>query len=231
MNDLARVARATNQAEAEFVQSLLLDAGIPSMLRRSPGFDVPDMLAAGPRDVMVPSAAHDAARDVLLQAEIVTEDRAVVDPRTRERLPARALRTAPRGHADLPPGRGSLTGESLARRHRRRSGLRLGWNSGMHSACTRIDEKHRLAGTSDAAGCNRPRHADYDCAALWLYRAKTRGWGIQKGTQQQTDSARSVTEAGQAWVLMQAPASRPRRAPRWHRSGRPCSWESRARVP
>ena len=57
MNDLARVARATNQAEAEFVQSLLLDAGIPSMLRRSPGFDVPDMLAAGPRDVMVPSAA------------------------------------------------------------------------------------------------------------------------------------------------------------------------------
>ena len=93
MNDLARVARATNQAEAEFVQSLLLDAGIPSMLRRSPGFDVPDMLAAGPRDVIVPSAAHDAARDVLLQAEIVTEDRAVVDPRTREWLPARALRT------------------------------------------------------------------------------------------------------------------------------------------
>ena len=93
MNDLARVARATNQAEAEFVQSLLLDAGIPSMLRRSPGFDVPDMLAAGPRDVIVPSAAHDAARDVLLQAEIVTEDRALVDPRTREWLPARALRT------------------------------------------------------------------------------------------------------------------------------------------
>jgi hypothetical protein len=49
MNDLARVARATNQAEAEFVQSLLLDAGIPSMLRRSRGFDVPDMLAAGSR--------------------------------------------------------------------------------------------------------------------------------------------------------------------------------------
>ena len=41
MNDLARIARATNQAEAEFVQSLLLDAGIPSMLRRSPGFECP----------------------------------------------------------------------------------------------------------------------------------------------------------------------------------------------
>jgi hypothetical protein len=74
MNNLARVARATNQAEAEFVQTLL-EAGIASMLRRSPGFEVPDMLAAGPRDVMVPSTAHDAARQVLLQAEIVTDDR------------------------------------------------------------------------------------------------------------------------------------------------------------
>jgi len=106
MNDLARVARATNQAEAEFVQSLLLDAGIPSMLRRSPGFDVPDMLAAGPRDVMVRSAAHDAARDVLLQAEIVTEDRAVLDPPTRGRLPARALRTVLEAMRIYPPGGG-----------------------------------------------------------------------------------------------------------------------------
>ena len=48
MNHLARVARATNQAEAEFVQALLFEAGIPSMLRRSPGFDLPDMLAARP---------------------------------------------------------------------------------------------------------------------------------------------------------------------------------------
>ena len=91
MNDLARIARATNQAEAEFVQALLLEAGIPSTLRRSPGFDVPDMLAAGPRDVMVPSRAHDAAREVLLQAEIVTDNRAVVDPPTRVRLRAPAL--------------------------------------------------------------------------------------------------------------------------------------------
>jgi hypothetical protein len=92
MNDLARIARATNQAEAEFVQALLLEAAIPSMLRRSPGFDVPDMLAAGPRDVMIPSRAHDAAREVLLQAEIVTDNRAVVAPPKRGRLPARALR-------------------------------------------------------------------------------------------------------------------------------------------
>lgn len=106
MNDLARVARATNKAEAEFVQALLLEAGISSMLRRSPGFDVPDMLAAGPRDVMVASAAHDAAREVLLQAEIVTADRAVVDPPTRGRLPARVLRTLLEAMRIYPPAGG-----------------------------------------------------------------------------------------------------------------------------
>jgi hypothetical protein len=39
------------------VQGLLRAEGIPSMLRRTRGFDVPDMLAAGPRDVMVPRRA------------------------------------------------------------------------------------------------------------------------------------------------------------------------------
>ena len=72
--DLVRVAGAMNQAEAEFVQGLLLEEGIPSTLRRTRGFDVPDMLAAGPRDVMVPAAGYDAARDVLLEAEIVRDD-------------------------------------------------------------------------------------------------------------------------------------------------------------
>ena len=103
MNDLVRATQATNQAEAEFVQALLLEAGIRSMLRRSPGFDVPDMLAAGPRDVMVPSAAHDAARQVLLHAEMVTDDRAVVDPPTRGRLPARALRRLLQAMRIYPP--------------------------------------------------------------------------------------------------------------------------------
>ena len=91
MNDLARIARETNPAEAEFVQALLLEAGIPSMARRSPGFDVPDTLAAGPRDVMVPSRAPDAAREILLQAEIVTDNRAVVArPRAGGCRPARS---------------------------------------------------------------------------------------------------------------------------------------------
>lgn len=67
-----------NQAEAEFVQGLLLEEGIPSTLRRTRGFDVPDMLAAGPRDVLVPASGRDAARDVLLEAEIIGDEPAAV---------------------------------------------------------------------------------------------------------------------------------------------------------
>src|SRR5581483_5254155 len=66
---LVRVASAQNQAEAEFLQGMLRQEGIPSMLRRSRGFDVPGFLAAGPRDVLVPAPEVSAARDVLLQAD------------------------------------------------------------------------------------------------------------------------------------------------------------------
>ena len=69
--DLVRVAGGRNQAEAEFIQGLLLEEGVPSMLRRSAGFDVPDYLAAGPRDVMVPASGAKTAQDVLLQAEML----------------------------------------------------------------------------------------------------------------------------------------------------------------
>ena len=72
--ELVRVAGARHQAEAELVQGLLLEEGIPSMLRRSAGFDVPDMLAAGPRDVMVPASGASAAREVLLQAELIRDE-------------------------------------------------------------------------------------------------------------------------------------------------------------
>jgi hypothetical protein len=81
--DLVRVAGAMNQAEAEFIQGLLLEEGIPSTLRRTRGFDVPDMLAAGPRDVMVPASGHDAARDVLLEAEIVGDEQPAQTPPLR----------------------------------------------------------------------------------------------------------------------------------------------------
>src|SRR5687768_2026295 len=73
-SELVRVAGAMNEAEAEFIQNLLREEGIPSTLRRSRGFDLPDMLAAGPRDVMVPASGRGAACDVLLQAEIIRDE-------------------------------------------------------------------------------------------------------------------------------------------------------------
>jgi hypothetical protein len=62
---LVQVAAARHQSEAEFLQGLLLEEGIPSLLRRSAGFDVPDFLAAGPRDVLVPQSGALAAREAL----------------------------------------------------------------------------------------------------------------------------------------------------------------------
>lgn len=69
--DLVRVLGVRNQIEGEFMQGLLLEEGVPSMLKRSMGFDVPDFLASGPRDVMVPRSGVSAARDVLLQAHLL----------------------------------------------------------------------------------------------------------------------------------------------------------------
>jgi hypothetical protein len=62
---LVRVARARHQAEAEMIEGMLLEEGIPALSRRSGGFDVPDFLASGPRDVLVPASGADAARDAL----------------------------------------------------------------------------------------------------------------------------------------------------------------------
>ena len=63
--ELVRVAGANNQAEAELIQGLLLEEGVPSVLRRTRGFDVPDFLAAGPREVLVPEAGVEVARELL----------------------------------------------------------------------------------------------------------------------------------------------------------------------
>lgn len=62
---LVKVAYARNIAEAEMIQGLLRQEGIPSMVRRNGGFDVPDFLAAGPRDVLVPISQADRARELL----------------------------------------------------------------------------------------------------------------------------------------------------------------------
>jgi hypothetical protein len=78
-----KVAWARNEAEGEFIQGLLLEEGVPSMLRRSAGFDVPDFLAAGPRDVLVPISGAQTAREVLLQADVTAPGPPTrpVDPR------------------------------------------------------------------------------------------------------------------------------------------------------
>ena len=72
--ELVRVAIGRQQPEAELIQNLLLEEGVPSTLRRTQGFDVPEMLAAGPRDVLVPQSGVQTAREVLLQADLISED-------------------------------------------------------------------------------------------------------------------------------------------------------------
>jgi hypothetical protein len=88
---LVRVAGARNQAEAEFIQGLLLEEGVPSLLRRSAGFDVPDFLAAGPRDVLVPQTGWRTAREVLLQAELIDPEPPTGPPVAPARLLAGLL--------------------------------------------------------------------------------------------------------------------------------------------
>jgi hypothetical protein len=72
--DLVRVTGGRHQAEAELIQGILLEQGIPSVLRRTRGFDVPDFLAAGPRDVLVPESGYAAARELLRGADLLTDE-------------------------------------------------------------------------------------------------------------------------------------------------------------
>ena len=66
---LTKVGWARNQAEADLIEGLLLDQGIPALVRRTGGFDVPDFLAAGPRDILVPATGAALARELLGTAE------------------------------------------------------------------------------------------------------------------------------------------------------------------
>ena len=72
--ELVRVTGARSLADGEMIQGMLLDQGIPSMLRRTRGFDVPDFLAAGPRDVLVPESGYEAARELLGGADLLTAE-------------------------------------------------------------------------------------------------------------------------------------------------------------
>jgi hypothetical protein len=62
---LVKIAYARQQAEAEMIQGLLSEHGIPSLLRRAAGFDAPEFLAAGPHEVLVADEIIEQAREVL----------------------------------------------------------------------------------------------------------------------------------------------------------------------
>lgn len=76
-----KVGFARNQAEAEMVQGMLLEEGIPSMLKRTRGFDVPDYMAGGPRDILVPQTGAEAARQVLEGTELESEEQEIAELR------------------------------------------------------------------------------------------------------------------------------------------------------
>jgi hypothetical protein len=88
--ELVKVAFAKNLAEAQLIQGILLEEGIPSVERRTRGFDVPDFLAGGPRDILVPEAGTEAARE-LLQALDPSEAPAPVAPQSDSERAIRLL--------------------------------------------------------------------------------------------------------------------------------------------
>jgi Putative prokaryotic signal transducing protein len=60
--ELVRVARAGDQPQAEFIANLLLEEGIPCLLRNQIGGYSPMI---GPRDILVPASGAEAAQEVL----------------------------------------------------------------------------------------------------------------------------------------------------------------------
>jgi predicted esterase len=60
-----KVTAAPSETEALLMDGVLKDAGIPSLVQRAAGFDAPDFLSAGPRDVLVPGSLVEEAKQVL----------------------------------------------------------------------------------------------------------------------------------------------------------------------
>jgi hypothetical protein len=69
---LVKVGFGRTQPEAELLQGFLGEAGIPSILKRTIGFDTPEFFASGPHDVFVNARDAPRAREVL--AETMVED-------------------------------------------------------------------------------------------------------------------------------------------------------------
>jgi hypothetical protein len=60
-----KVAAAPDETNALLMDGVLKNAGIPSLIQRAPGFDAPDFLASGPRDVLVPDSLLGEAKQIL----------------------------------------------------------------------------------------------------------------------------------------------------------------------
>lgn len=65
MDEWVKVGSAPNETVALMMEGVLRDAGIPVLIQRSAGFDAPDFLAAGPREILVPEDVLPEAREML----------------------------------------------------------------------------------------------------------------------------------------------------------------------
>jgi hypothetical protein len=83
---LVKVAFARTQPEGEMMQGLLAEVGIPSVLKRSWGFDNPDFLASGPHDVWVNEGTAQRAREVLAETMLESEADERVELEEQRRL-------------------------------------------------------------------------------------------------------------------------------------------------
>lgn len=83
---LVKVGYGRNQAEAELLQGLLSEAGIPSVLKRTIGFDAPEFFASGPHDVFVNARDAVRAREVLADTLIEGERDEVAELEEERRI-------------------------------------------------------------------------------------------------------------------------------------------------
>ena len=69
-----QVAFANNAAEAELIQGILRDEGIPSITRKPNGTFLTDLFGIGAREIMVPAAAETHAARILADYENVPKE-------------------------------------------------------------------------------------------------------------------------------------------------------------
>lgn len=83
---LVKVGFGRSQIEAEMLQGLLSESGIPSVLKRTIGFDTPEFLASGPHDVLVNRSDVERAREVLADTMLEDENDEVAELEGERRL-------------------------------------------------------------------------------------------------------------------------------------------------